>query len=215
MNTLQISFRNRFPVVFLVMVLAAAMAGLAEDHNVPILAFDGVPLRATVNVLAKQAGVVVTFDPSLTTASDPPVTLRWQQVTALQALRALAENYNWQLRPGASSNSFRIVARAAGKSIPQPNVVDLSRKEPGDETAPAIDLEKVPVFEGLKALASQIRMNLMLAPDLANLGTRLVTRRWTNATPRQAMKDIIDSNHLQLTRVANAPVYRIEKRPGP
>jgi len=83
------------------------------------VSFDGVDLPDAVRTLALQAGLNIQFDPKLVNQKDstgnplapPKVTEKWHNVTAMQALLALLENWGWQMIQDPKSRIARITAK--------------------------------------------------------------------------------------------------------
>ncbi|HEY3860798.1 MAG TPA: secretin N-terminal domain-containing protein [Verrucomicrobiae bacterium] len=75
----------------------------AADEEKTDVTFADVSLTDAITSLAVQAQQNIVFDPSLQIAPDghpippPQVTVKWRNITAMQALRALLDNYGWQL----------------------------------------------------------------------------------------------------------------------
>ncbi|MEY4918136.1 MAG: hypothetical protein RL616_2049 [Verrucomicrobiota bacterium] len=65
---------------------------------IPLIIFSGVPLDVCLENLIRQADIKVEFDPHLINAAADGVALfinlRWENVTAKQAIVALCENYD-------------------------------------------------------------------------------------------------------------------------
>jgi type II secretory pathway component GspD/PulD (secretin) len=91
----------------------------AGDEMVDLVAFDAVPLPDAVRTLALQAGLNIQFDPKLLSGvgpdgrpiAPPTVTEKWHKVTALQALRALLDNWGWQLVWDSRTRIGRVTAK--------------------------------------------------------------------------------------------------------
>lgn len=89
------------------------------DEIVDVVAFDAVPLPDAIRTLALQAGLNIEFDPRLLSAvgpdgrliPPPTVTEKWHKVTAIQALQALLDNWNWQLAFDPHTHIGRITAK--------------------------------------------------------------------------------------------------------
>jgi type II secretory pathway component GspD/PulD (secretin) len=73
---------------------------------IPLIVMDDVPLTDAIKNLARQAGLNYMLDPKISygqpdskgvIAVQPTVSIRWENVTAEQALAALLNNYNFQL----------------------------------------------------------------------------------------------------------------------
>src|SRR5436853_1781552 len=73
---------------------------------IPLIVMDDVPLTDAIKNLARQAGLNYILDPKVAFGQlgpdgkpipQPTVSIRWENVTAEQALNALLSNYNLQL----------------------------------------------------------------------------------------------------------------------
>jgi len=192
---------------------SAPTARADADSDIPVIAFDGVSLRDAVTALAKQTGRKISFDPALLNQTAPDVSVKWRQVTANQALDALLANYDWQMKKDLDGQTFRISAREVGtvskwKTV---NLLEIARANGNapDEVAPKIVFEKIPLTDGINALAIQASLNVQFSPRLANLSSVLATETWTNTTARQALKSIFDAHGLQVMELPGNPILRI------
>jgi type II secretory pathway component GspD/PulD (secretin) len=72
----------------------------AAGEVVPFIVIDDVPLLDAVKTLARQAGLNFQFDPrvTMTTSNQPNVTVRFENVTAEDALTAVLDNYGLALQ---------------------------------------------------------------------------------------------------------------------
>lgn len=90
--------------------LAAEAAAVAADTNVaptiPLIQFQDVPLTVAIENLARQANINYLLDPKIgygqpdangQVKAEPTLSIRWENVTAEQALLALLNNYDLQL----------------------------------------------------------------------------------------------------------------------
>lgn len=82
---------------------SAAAEGSMEAEVVPLIVIDGAPLIEAVKTLARQAGINFILDPRLTDPEpgpdgvvppEPNVTIRFENVTAEDALVAVLDTYN-------------------------------------------------------------------------------------------------------------------------
>lgn len=116
------------------------LAGLAQDAlpaggeapaaNVPApaeeaavltaVSIDDQPLTDAIKILARQAGINYLMDPNVAFGTpgpdgkimpQPNVSIRWEKVTAQQALEALLNNYSLQLIEDPRTHIYRIAAR--------------------------------------------------------------------------------------------------------
>ena len=79
--------------------------------------FNEAPLTEAITTLAVNAGLNIQFDPSLLVAPDghpltpPTVSEKWHNLTAMQALQALLDNWGWQLVWDPSTKVGRITKK--------------------------------------------------------------------------------------------------------
>ncbi len=76
---------------------ATDAAAPAPDEVVPLIVIDEVPLTDAIRNLARQSNLNFQFDPRVTASNQPTVSIRFENVTAQEALGAVLENYNLQL----------------------------------------------------------------------------------------------------------------------
>jgi type II secretory pathway component GspD/PulD (secretin) len=86
---------------------AAAEAPAAAGAEAQLIVIDDTPLLDAIRNLARQAGLNLMIDPKVafgqadptkpgTVTAQPSVSIRWENITAEQALNALLNNYNLQ-----------------------------------------------------------------------------------------------------------------------
>src|SRR5262245_48601483 len=85
---------------------------------IPLIVMDDVPLTDAIKNLARQAGLNYMLDPKIsygqpdpktgTIATQPLVSIRWENVTAEQALAALLNNYSFQLVADPRTHIYRV-----------------------------------------------------------------------------------------------------------
>jgi type II secretory pathway component GspD/PulD (secretin) len=87
---------------------------------IPLIVMDDVPLTDAIKNLARQASLNYMLDPKISfgqTGADgkpvpqPSVSIRWENVTASQALHALLNNYGLQLTEDAKTKIARITTQ--------------------------------------------------------------------------------------------------------
>jgi type II secretory pathway component GspD/PulD (secretin) len=96
-----------------------------SDEPVEVVV-EGVPLPDALRTLAVQAGLNIQFDPKLlngVTADGrpippPTVTEKWHNLTAMQAIQGLLDNYAWQMTWDARTRIGRITAKDANMLEP-------------------------------------------------------------------------------------------------
>jgi type II secretory pathway component GspD/PulD (secretin) len=89
---------------------AAAQPG-APDEVVPLIVIDEVPLTDAIRNLARQSNLNFQFDPRITATNQPTVSIRFENVTAAEALQAVLENYNLQLVRDPRTRIARVTIR--------------------------------------------------------------------------------------------------------
>ena len=97
---------------------AAAPAGAGStgpdakiEDVVPLIVIDDVPLTDAVRNLARQSNLNFQFDPRITSSNQPNVSIRFENVTATEALMAVLENYNLQLVKDSKSRVARVTIK--------------------------------------------------------------------------------------------------------
>ncbi len=92
---------------------APAAGGAAE--TVPLIVIDDVPLTDAIRNLARQSSLNFQFDPRVTTTgpatNQPNVSIRFENVTAQEALQAVLDNYNLVLVQDPKSKIARITIK--------------------------------------------------------------------------------------------------------
>jgi type II secretory pathway component GspD/PulD (secretin) len=89
----------------------------ASEQEETDVTFNDVSLTDAITPLALQAGQNIVFDPTLLTGPDghpiapPQVTVKWRKITAMQALKALLDNYGWQLVWDARTRVGRVTKK--------------------------------------------------------------------------------------------------------
>jgi type II secretory pathway component GspD/PulD (secretin) len=94
--------------------------GSTPGAVIPLIVMDDVPLTDAIKNLARQAGLNYMLDPKVAFGQigpdgkpipQPTVSIRWENVTAEQALNALLSNYNLQLVEDTKSKIARITVK--------------------------------------------------------------------------------------------------------
>jgi type II secretory pathway component GspD/PulD (secretin) len=88
--------------------------------SIPLIQFQDVPIITAIENLARQAGINYLIDPKIGYGQpdqngqikpEPTLSIRWENVTAAQALMALLDNYGLQLSEDRKSQIARITAK--------------------------------------------------------------------------------------------------------
>jgi type II secretory pathway component GspD/PulD (secretin) len=92
----------------------------SEPPSIPLIQFQDVPITTAIENLARQAGINYLIDPKIgygqpdqngQIKAEPTLSIRWENVTAEQALVALLDNYNLQLVSDRKTQIARITAK--------------------------------------------------------------------------------------------------------
>ena len=114
-------------------VLTYRSAGnVSSKPVIPLIVIDSVPLPVAITNLARQAGIDFRLAPHLFEDKaghpqhDPEVSIRWENLTAEEALYALLSNYNLQMEGRAPGQPFLIRAKSADEL---PIIIDRSARD--------------------------------------------------------------------------------------
>jgi hypothetical protein len=195
------------------------------------VSFDNLPLPDAIRQLAKLAGLTCQIDPELlnrkaadgTPIPPPTVKERWKNVSPLQALDALSENYGCLVLwgPGPNPQPFIYAGGAVDPRVIKVNLLDKTpaagalaapaNANPADEIAEAMTFDKLPVTDAIRQLAGLAGLNIQFDPQLFRAAIRAptVNERYTNITPRQAIQKLLDKYGLQLTQIPGNPILRV------
>ena len=86
---------------------------ISAGESIPLVVIDDLPLLAGITRLASQAHLIPTLDAEISPVCfemvlEQAVSVRWQNITASQALTALFDNYGLLLKLGPDGKSARI-----------------------------------------------------------------------------------------------------------
>jgi len=99
---------------------AAPAAVAVQSPVIPVIIMDDVPLTDAIKNLARQAGLNYMLDPKVSfgqpdasgkIVGQPTVSIRWENITAEQALMALLNNYNLELVDAPRTHIARITTK--------------------------------------------------------------------------------------------------------
>ena len=98
----------------------ATNAPASPAASIPLIQFQDVPLTTAIENLARQAGINYLLDPKIgygqpdqngQVKPEPTLSVRWENVTAEQALLALLDNYGLQLVMDRNTHIARITTK--------------------------------------------------------------------------------------------------------
>jgi type IV pilus assembly protein PilQ len=90
---------------------AATNAPAKGDEAVPLIVIDDVPLTDAIRNLARQSNLNFQFDPRVTSSNQPNVSIRFENVSAQEALNAVLENYGLVLIKEPKSKIARVTIK--------------------------------------------------------------------------------------------------------
>jgi type II secretory pathway component GspD/PulD (secretin) len=90
---------------------AETPAAAKTDETVPLIVIDDVPLTDAIRNLARQSNLNFQFDPRVTTSNQPNVSIRFENVSAHEALQAVLDNYSLALIKEPKSRIARITIK--------------------------------------------------------------------------------------------------------
>ena len=88
--------------------------------SIPLIQFQDVPITTAIENLARQAGINYLLDPKIgygqpdasgQIKTEPTLSIRWENITAYQALLALLDNYGLQLTQDRNTQIARITLK--------------------------------------------------------------------------------------------------------
>jgi len=104
--------QNATPTAAAAAVAAAPGAAPAGTNDtVPLIVIEDVPLTDAIRNLARQSNLNFQFDPRVASSNQPTISIRFENVTAQEALNAVLENYNLTLVRDQKSKIARITVK--------------------------------------------------------------------------------------------------------
>jgi type II secretory pathway component GspD/PulD (secretin) len=125
---------------------AANTSSAAQPGTViPLIVMDDVPLTDAIRNLARQAGINYMLDPKIgygqtgvdgKITAQPSVSIRWENITAEQALTALLNNYTLQLVEDPKSKIARVTTKDPAAPLPlTTKIIELKYANPTNVVA--------------------------------------------------------------------------------
>jgi predicted Ser/Thr protein kinase len=131
-----------------------AFPGDTDTNIIPLIQMQDVPLLITIEHLARQMQMNYAMEPTLAAELEnaPTVTIRWENLTAGQALTALLDSRDLQLIENPQTGVARIVKKTADIS-PQP--ANASAETWSPELAPGEKPDFQKILESARALMDE------------------------------------------------------------
>ena len=198
----------------LCVIAAATLVGsLVVNGQIPVIQMQDVPLTVAIDNLGRQAGTNFMIDPKITDSGRPnaPVTLRWENMTAMNALARLLKERGLFLVENPQTSVLKIAVTNSPPRVFEKDLFSSSK-----DVIPLIQMMVVPIEAALANLAKQAKVELELDSKLSNPskpfgGQISVSLRFENLTAAQALAAICDVYDLQITKSDKAGVWRVSK----
>ena len=106
---------------------SAASTQPPAPPTIPLIQFQDVPITTAIENLARQAGINYLIDPKIGYGQpdqngqikpEPTLSIRWENITAEQALLALLDNYGLQITEDHKSQIARITTKDPSAPVP-------------------------------------------------------------------------------------------------
>jgi type IV pilus assembly protein PilQ len=124
---------------------APAAAAPAPGATIPLIQFQDVPLTTAIDNLARQAGINYILDPKVgygqpdergQIKTQPNISIRWENLTAEQALNALITTYGLQLVSDSKTGIARVTVKDPAAAEPLvTKVIQLKFASPSNTVA--------------------------------------------------------------------------------
>jgi type II secretory pathway component GspD/PulD (secretin) len=121
---------------------SVSSGGTNSSTTIPLIVMDEVPLTDAIKNLARQANINYMLDPKIAYGQpgadgrptpQPSVSLRWENVTAEQALFALLNNYNLQIVEDAKTKIARVTVKDPAAPDPlETQIIQLKYANPSN-----------------------------------------------------------------------------------
>jgi type II secretory pathway component GspD/PulD (secretin) len=136
---------------------------------IPLIVMDEVPLTDAIKNLARQANLNYMLDPKIPYGSigangltnpQPSVSLRWENLTADQALGAVLNNYNLTIVPDLKTKISRITVK--DPAAPEPLVTKIIQLKYSDPTNIVVSIQSVLLDKRSRVIADVRTSQLVL-----------------------------------------------------
>lgn len=198
-------------------VIGLACPSNAQDNTgpnatVPVIQMTDVPLSMAVDLLARQSELNYTvdcrvpFDRAL-------VNIRWTNITARAALDKVLKEHDLELIDNSATTVVRIAPRNLHIKPIDPALVSNDT----NAAVAVIQLTDAPLDQAITLLANQAHLKFESIESLINSRdghvVPVVSFRWKNLTPRQALVALLDSYDLTFVEDPSTHELRIKVKP--
>jgi len=193
-------------ILGLLLFLALGNASPASGQSgtaaaIPVIQFEDVPLRVAIENLARQGEINFIIDPKVSDSA-PNLTVRWENLTAEQALRrVLATNGLHLVRSSISTVSrIGVTNRLAGQ-------VNADWVRADTNVVPLLRFQDVELDFALKQLVQSAKLELEIdsavtrpafSPGKPPTTPTFISVRWEGLTGRQAIAALCENYELAL-----------------
>ena len=199
---------------------------IASGQRIPVIEYRDVPLPTAIENLGRQAGLNFIFDPNVPGVSPgvdgklvpaPLVTIRWENMTAEQALTALLKEHNLFLVESPVSSVSRIsVTNHLAKCVDADWV-----RSGTNHVVPLIQMVDAPLGVALTHLVEKGKLNVEIDSKLSSpsfvpgkpiVPPPTVSFRWEKLTLRQAIAALCENYDLVMVKDAATAAIRISPK---
>jgi hypothetical protein len=218
MKTISLGHNAAAAIVAAGLLTVAQVSGqpASQEKNaqqiIPLIVMDNVPLLDAVRNLARQIELNFLLDPNLlanptgpdgSCVPEPSVSVRWENVTAREALERVLKAHKLKLVDNPATTVARIVRVDQAVEPVTTAQVGADTNTP-NAVIPLIVMDDVPLPEALKNLSRQMGFALVLDPSLSaplhqKTLSQEVSIRWARVTARQALAALLDNYGLLKT----------------
>jgi len=208
--------KHRLPVVAAMFVCGLIVNGQEQrakpsEPQIPLVQLENVPLPVAIENLAILAEINSTMDPKLTDKAWTPVTLRWENVTASEALARLLNERGLFMVENPQTGVIKITTTNS-----PPRAFDKELFNSSKEVIPLIRMSDVPLNMAFTDLGTKASLKLELDPELSNPSMPFrerisVSVRFRNLTASQALAAICDQYDLQIAKSSAPGIWRIAR----
>lgn len=215
-NTTMLSVHAQALFAVLIVIGLACPSNAQENSGpnatVPVIQMTDVPLSMAIDLFAKQSELNYMVDSSVS-FDRALVNIRWTNITARAALDKALKEHDLELIDNPPTTVVRIAPRNLHIKPVDPALV-------GNDTnaaVPVIQMTDAPLDRAITLLANQAHLKFGSVESLINLRdghfVPVVSFRWKNLTPRQALVALLDCYDFTMVEDPSTHEFRIKAKP--
>lgn len=198
-------------------VIGLACPSNAQDNSgpnaiVPVIQMTDVPLSMAVDLFAKQSELNYMVDSSVS-FERTLVNIRWTNITAKAALDKVLKEHDLEFIENPATTVVRIAPRNLHIKPVDPALVSNDT----NAAVAIIQMTDAPLDQAITLLANQAHLKFGSVEGLINLRdghfVPVVSFRWKNLTPRQALVALLDCYDFTLAEDPSTHEFRIKAKP--